>query len=190
MWDIKVGIIFTIIAWLNTRAKNYVKKKAEEIITYPYEPLPDLIHQVFPKLPIYTPDCSILLIGIYTIIQHITYELNNLTLNIYCLMFSLLLRPIFMCVTLFPSCITKPGKKQSLYNSYFISTHDFMFSGHTCVFIFLGKCIGDTFGNIVQFYLPFLISISRNHYTIDILVAMVVYNFLYNFIINNSIEFQ
>ena len=71
-------------------------------------------------------------------------------------------------------------------------THDLMYSGHTIVFIFLGKMIEDDYysniflyisGNIIQYIFPISLILSRQHYTIDVVVAMITYNF-FNFGLN------
>lgn len=187
MWFINYLSIFLTIIFLNIKAKNFVKKKAEETMIHPYEPLPDTIHLVSPKIPLHTGDYIMFITSIYTIFQYFSIGLNDWLLNVHCLMYSLLLRPFFICSTIFPSCLSKPTGKMNFYDNCLVSTHDFMFSGHTCVFTFLGKCVGGIMGNLIQFFFPFIIIMARAHYTIDVLVSITVYNFFYNFIINNSL---
>ena len=82
--------IFLTIIFLNIKAKNFVKKRAEERIYYPYEPLPDIVHQISPKIPLHIPDYTILITGVYATIQYFTLELDNLSLNCFAIKFECL----------------------------------------------------------------------------------------------------
>jgi hypothetical protein len=73
--------------------------------------------------------------------------------------------------------MSKPNKKETYYKKLFLSTHDLMFSGHTCIFMFFGKIIGGHIGIIIGYLTPVLLVMARQHYTIDILVSMIVYNY-------------
>ena len=73
----------------------------------------------------------------------------------------------------------KQNIKMTYYAKIFLSTHDLMYSGHTCIFSFLGKIIGGYIGILVQFIFPILLVMSRQHYTIDILVSVLMYNFIF-----------
>ena len=71
---------------------------------------------------------------------------------------SLAIRPIFNSATILPSCMTSSKTNQSIYSKLFLSTHDLIFSGHTCFFLFFGKIINGYIGIIIQYILPFFIS--------------------------------
>ena len=47
--------LFTGI-FLNAISANLVKKRAEKLLPEPYTPLPDIIHQYTPKIPMIIPD--------------------------------------------------------------------------------------------------------------------------------------
>ena len=117
MWFINYLSIFLTIIFLNIKAKNFVKKKAEEIMIHPYEPLPDTIHLISPKIFLHTGDYIMFITSIYTIFQYFTIGLNDWLLNVHCLMYSLLLRPFFICATIFPSCLSKPTGKMNFYDN-------------------------------------------------------------------------
>ena len=64
-----------------------------------------------------------------------------------------------------------------------------MFSGHTIVFIFLAKLILNNnnnrilyyLGNIIQYLFPLSLITSKQHYSIDVLIAMIIYRyFMFN----------
>ena len=69
-------------------------------------------------------------------------------------------------------------KKVSLYDDLFLSTHDLMFSGHTCFFIFMSKIINEPIGYIIGYILPISLIMSKVHYSIDVFVSMFIYNYI------------
>jgi len=71
----------------------------------------------------------------------------------------------------------KLNQNGSFYSKLFLSTHDLMFSGHTCFFIFFGKIINGYIGCFIQYFLPIVLIMSRQHYSIDIMVSFFVYNY-------------
>ena len=71
-------------------------------------------------------------------------------------------------------------------NNYYrkiMSTHDLMFSGHTIAFIFMGKILEESniflyfSGKIIQYVFPITLILARQHYTNDIIVSILVYNY-------------
>ena len=96
--------------------------------------------------------------------------------DVVTLLCCLTLRPIFICVTTFPSCVEMTDSK-SMYSKLFLSTHDLMFSGHTCIFTFCGFVIGGPMGFVIKFLFPISLIAARQHYTIDVIVAMFIYRF-------------
>jgi hypothetical protein len=164
-----VWVMLVVVA--NKMAALFAKRRAEACL-HPYHPLPDILHEYIPRVNTHLPDYLLLILILYCIItrQYITIEqLNSLLL-------SLSIRPIFVCVTTIPTCMDKPNDKLSLYDTLFVSTHDLMFSGHTCLFGFIGIVIGGYTGFIIQYILPLTLIAARQHYTMDVLVAMVVYH--------------
>ena len=168
-------VLYILVILLNHLASIYAKNKAEKLLNYPYIPLPDIIQENLPTINTHVPDCVLVIICLYVCI--FVSECNDFYINVHCLLYSLFIRPIFVCATTLPTCMPPPSKKQSYYTKLFLSTHDLMFSGHTCMFIFLGKIIGGYIGMIIQYLFPILLVMSRQHYTIDVLVSMLVYNY-------------
>ena len=156
---------------LNTWASFFSQRRAEKLIKFPYEPLPDLIQQYTPIIHNKIPDYILLLLSVYC---YFSVPINHDALN--ALLWSLTIRPIFIIVTTLPAC-SKKQQNVSLYSKVFLSTHDLMFSGHTCMFSFFGKMIGSY---TIQYLLPITLILSRQHYTIDILCSLVVFNYFYS----------
>ena len=155
-----------VIIYLNHLAATFAKERAKKIEG---RPLPDILHDILPHINRYTPDYLMFLSLVLCIfdIKHV---------DVVILLCCLTLRPIFVCVTTFPSCVEMTDSK-SMYSKLFLSTHDLMFSGHTCIFTFCGLIIGGPLGFVIKFLFPISLIAARQHYTIDVIVAMFVYRF-------------
>lgn len=175
-------IKFIVIIVINKLASIYANKNAEKLLENPYKPLPDILHSRY-KFNIHLPDYILLSLFVFLFINYVMnntlVEISDFHKNIDILFIVLLLRPIFVISTILPTCMPKPKKNENLYQSLFLSTHDLMFSGHTCIFQFIGTIIGGYIGIIIKYILPFVLVISRQHYTIDVLVSIIVYGFIY-----------
>lgn len=171
---------FGLAISLNILASNYAHNTAHKYLKEPYTPLYDTLQVYARTIPLYTPDFVLLCLLVYSIIFLDTIDdiLFYRQLNTLC--YTLLVRPIFICVTTFPTCMESQQTTThiSLYNQLLNSTHDLMFSGHSCMFIFFGKIMDNNIGYFIQFPLPLILVLSRQHYTIDVLVSYVVYNYI------------
>lgn len=172
MYIVALLTVFSI----NVLAHTFARHRAEAVMVEPYTPLPDLVHEIIPKIPKYSPDYAMALVILYSLYSQIYIELER---NFYTYIVTMLIRPIFMCVTTLPASLPKPGNDQSYYSMIFVSTHDMMFSGHTCMFIFFGKITGGYLGKIIEIIFPLFSIASRQHYTIDVLTAHAVFNLIY-----------
>ena len=193
MNHIIINIVFSFINFItNSLSSYYCKYKAESIMKNPYYSLPDIIQDNIKETNINLPDYLLGFVFLLTLIKLYFYNCNiyNLYLNLYGLNLSLLLRTITISITILPSCMTIEfyNSKKNIYQKLFNSSHDLIFSGHTLVFIFLSKLIIDNsnsflfyIGNIIQYLFPITLITSRQHYSIDVLIAMIVYRF---FILN------
>lgn len=159
-----------LVVYLNYMAALFASNRAKRI---PDKPLPDILHDILPQINNYVPDYLLLLCIIYIMIYRLdVVSLSDVTRLLGCLT----LRPMFICMTTFPTCCVKPVN-DDVYSKLFLNTHDLMFSGHTCLFLFFGHIIKGALGyGIVQFLFPLTLVASRNHYTIDVVVAMLVYS--------------
>ena len=140
---------------LNTLSAAHVKKKAEKRIAQPYTPLPDIIQDYCPPISSHIPDILLGLIG-FKYLLYDTDQFIEVERNINCFLICSLFRSIFIHATILPTCV-KPihtitpveinhiqfnhsiAYICSIYSKLFHSTHDLMYSGHTLVFMFLGK---------------------------------------------------
>ena len=128
-----------------------------------------------------------------TILSTIVFVLwndNFIIVNeqLFVLLTALSIRSFFCCLTILPASCIPIHKCSSSYDKLFLSTHDLMFSGHTCFFIFMGKIINGYTGYIIGYILPITLVMSKIHYSIDIFVSMFVYNYIDLFItsLNNK----
>ena len=157
------------VVYFNKMASNFATNRAMMIED---KPLPDILHDIIPKIHIHVPDY--LLFSCISYIVFFNVHVSNA--NIVRLLCTLSLRPIFVCLTTFPTCFHLKEKNKSLYDKLFLSEHDLMFSGHTCCFLFFGSVIGGALGFGVKFVFPLSLIAARSHYTIDVIVAMLVYH--------------
>ena len=164
-------IWFGGVVALNTWASIFAQKRAEKLLKLPYEPLPDLVQQNTMIIYNKTPDYILLFLMVYC---YFYIPMNYIGLN--ALLKSLSIRPFFIVATTLPACSKKQEQDITLYSKIFLSTHDLMFSGHTCMFSFFGTL---TQSNIVHYIFPITLILSRQHYTIDILCSLIVYNYFY-----------
>lgn len=159
------------VVYMNRLAAKFATKRAALISDHP---LPDVLHDALPQIHPHAPDFLLLLCFLRVLIfrLHVPYA------EVFRLLSSLSLRPIFICMTSFPTCFEKEEKKdESVYSKWFLSKHDLMFSGHTCCFVFFGHVIQGVLGHgIVKFLFPLTLIAARQHYTIDVVVAMLVYH--------------
>ena len=163
--------------FLNSISSVYVTEKAEKLLKEPYLPLPDLIHSYFPKINILTPDfflfcCIIMTIFFYS-------SLVNVEKNILCIGICTIIRSFSVFLTIMPTCMPKPNfnSNTNIYTRLFLSTHDLMFSGHSLFFIAIGNMLNIF---LIQIIGPFLLIISRQHYTIDVCVSGLIYYYIYS----------
>ncbi len=159
---------------LNGISANIIHTKAESRLLNPYIPLPDLIHDYFPKIYVLIPDYFLLFCICLSMLYYNT--LLNVEKNLLCLGICTNIRPFSVFFTLMPTCMPKPVKTSNIYTNLFLSTHDLMFSGHSLFFISMGNMMDNIF---IKVFGPFLLIISRQHYTIDVCVSGLVYHFVY-----------
>lgn len=156
------------VVFVNHLASKFASKRA---LLIQDKPLPDILHDVFPKIHYHLPDYLLLLCFLYT---YFKFQIHDI--DIVRLLCSLSLRPIFICLTTFPASDEEERSNPSLYDKIFLSKHDLMFSGHTCCFQFFGSVIGGSMGFSVSWLFPFSLIAARQHYTIDVVVAKLLYH--------------
>ena len=105
---------------------NLVRKRAEERLAHPYTPLPDLLHDSFPKIPVLIPDFFLLICIILVIYNYpylLDFEKNILTIG-HCS----IIRSFSVGFTTMPTCMPKPSADASVYTKVFLNTHDLLLS--------------------------------------------------------------
>ena len=158
---------------------TYTKNRAEKYLDNAYSPLPDIIQEKFPDLDIKVPD-KLLFTTILPTIVFVLWNDNFIIVNeqLFVLLTALSIRSFFCCLTILPASCAPINECPSSYDKLFLSTHDLMFSGHTCFFIFMGKIINGHTGYIVGYIFPITLIMSKIHYSIDVFVSMFVYNYI------------
>jgi len=159
---------------MNIMSSIYVRNRAEKLLKDPYIPLPDIIHDTFPKIPILIPDYFLLFCFCLSIFHH--SSLIHIEKNILCIGICTIMRSFSVIMTTMPTCMPIPKKTENIYIKLFHSPHDLMFSGHSLFFIAFANMMNLYFVKIVG---PLLLIISRQHYTIDIFGSHLVYYFVY-----------
>jgi len=158
-----------VVLYLNGKAATFAKKRA---LSLQNKPLPDILHDVLPKIYHDTPDYLLWMCILYAAF----FKCDVATGEVLRLLCSMSLRPIFICLTTFPTCCDFNKNNKSFYGQLVQSTHDLMFSGHTCCFLFLGNVIKGY--GIIRYLFPLTLIAARQHYTIDVVVAILVYHFI------------
>lgn len=159
----------------NLMSAAFTQLVALRLIEEPYEALPDIVHIFTPKINSFIPDYFLGSSVAYTLICYNNLEdvEKNLSVFVVCLY----LRSITMFLTIMPTCMPYiQPVKQSYYSSLFHTSHDLMFSGHSLCFFLIGNITNTP---IINYVGPFLLVVARQHYTIDVLVSALVYNYVY-----------
>ena len=161
--------------FVNLASSAFTQLVAIRILEEPYEPLPDIVHIFTPKINVFIPEYFL---GTSVLYAFLSYnKLENVEENLYVLVICLYIRSITMFLTIMPTCMAyTPPVKKSYYSSLFHTTHDLMFSGHSLCFFFLGNITNTP---IIYYVGPSLLVVARQHYTIDVLVSALVYNYVY-----------
>ena len=98
--------------YLNIRAVPNIRKKAELLLPNPYLSLPDIIHDNFPKIPVFIPDYFLFIGFLITLFNYnrlIDIEKNLLSIGI-----CLIIRSFSMFFTILPTCMPKPNKQENI----------------------------------------------------------------------------
>ena len=169
-------IILFVGMCLNAITVGKVRKRAELLLIEPYLPLPDIIHNNIPKIPMFIPDYFLFICGGVTMFNY--NSLVHIEKNLLCVGLCTIIRSFSVFITVFPSCMPKPDDKveSNIYKNLFLSTHDLMFSGHSLFFISIGNMLNNDF---IKIFGPLLLVVARYHYTIDVCVSGLVYFFVY-----------
>ena len=171
-------IIYTIPLlfglYLKKKSTEKIRNKIVLLFKNSYDSLPDIIHDNFPKINALIPDIF-LLICIFALALKWPLLLNA-EHNTLCLGICTILRSYIVQITIIPTCISKLKPTTNIYINRLISIFDLMFSGHTLFFIAIGNMLNNW---LIPILGPFLLIIARQHYTIDVFMSGLVYNYVY-----------
>lgn len=168
--------VLTIGIFLNVMASYGVYFIAVQLLEEPFIPLPDIVHLTTPKIDTYIPDYFLWSSCCYALLYY-NGEYNHLHENMWTFSICLIVRALFVFITMMPTCMTSQIKyNSSYYETMFHSTHDLMFSGHTLCFAFIGYV---TETPLIYYIGPILLVLARQHYTIDVIMAGLIYNYVY-----------
>ena len=162
MW-VFYGLVTFVIMKINIAASWYAMRSALRDLQAPYGALPDILHGVLPEVSIYAPDAAVFLAMMSAVADADQAIVNRVLL-------SFMVRPLFVCSTRLPS----PMKKGTYFH-----THDLVFSGHTIIFLAAAHVLYGTRSiapaAVVGIVGPLLSIASKQHYTLDVLVAVAVW---------------
>ena len=177
-------ILSTIALFISLDAARTCRETAETHLSRPYHPVYDVLHENTPRLPLYTPDYLILFSLLALVAKcyvlddpEFLYRAHDAGHTLSC---ALILRGLLARATIIPTCMPPPAKNRGMYARTFVSTHDLMYSGHTLVFLFLGRLIEEgpydepisiMTGLVVGYVFPISLILARQHYTMDVVVA-------------------
>lgn len=161
--------------FINLMSAMFTQIVAIRLMNDPYGPLPDLIHMKTPAINTFIPDYFLAASTLYAFTWY--DNLENVEKNLTVFVICIYLRSVSMFLTMMPTCMPEREPTQgSYYGSLFHITHDLMFSGHSLCFLFIGNITNTP---VIYFVGPFLLVVARQHYTIDVLVSALVYNYVY-----------
>jgi len=168
-------VALALAAWLPA----YISRARAPMAT----PLPDLVHAVFPRLWMHVPDVALTTCLVVSLLMvYTTFPVWG-TQNFAAAMrmqgyiaracTCLMVRALTVSVTTLPAVIPQMSGT--------IGGHDLNFSGHTIAFQAIADCWSETSAVpswvcfVVKWLVPWTATLSRQHYTSDVIVAMAVY---------------
>lgn len=127
------------------------------------KPLPDVCLEILPVLPDWTPDLFILFVCLIDVLLSFQFEKFLITSSS-----AMFIRSITTWVTTFPTPLLS-------VSTLGYGQHDLMFSGHTVI---LFSAAHSYVGYIIASLGAISILCARQHYTIDVLIAIVIVELL------------
>jgi hypothetical protein len=155
------------------------------------KPLYDVIQENFPNLQAYRSIPELLhvipIIGLVSFIAHYRNEYSVMALNDFFRKHGILLlfRGLFFSVTLLPD-----SSQMCAVSTHIGSCFDLIFSGHSAIMYLCVHIINSYFyiSRTVYFLFHFLnlftclfIILCRNHYTIDVVISIIMTHFICNY---------
>jgi len=190
---INIKLFLSFFFWLlcialHKNLSNITYKLGMSINLIKEKPLYDILQVNLPNLQVYRfiPECLhiIPIIGLVSFIAHYRNENSLFALNDFFRKHGILLlfRALFFSVTLLPD-----SSEMCSVSTHIGSCFDLIFSGHSaimylCVYIinsyfYISKTVYILF-HILNMITCFFIILCRNHYTIDVILSIVITHFV------------
>ncbi len=179
-----------IVAFFNHQSAKKCQALAVKYLEKPYTPLYDVVHHNTHAINFHFPDYLLAVSFVAAVVKNLILPVDYSVIDKYseCLLHSFFLRAVMLQLTILPACREKQPHPKERSQVWFLldSTHDLMYSGHTTWFIFFGHLIIDehiglhVLGLIMQYVFPIFLILARQHYTIDVIVSMLVFYWMAN----------
>ncbi|HIE69367.1 MAG TPA: hypothetical protein EYP98_03960 [Planctomycetes bacterium] len=155
-----LGRVAAVVSF-NVCGSRLAAVRAQRLLPRPFEPLPDIGHDILPRVPLHTPDVMLLLVAAacawrYNSLVHCAAAVSAAT---WCGA----LRGVMVHLTVLPSPLPPAA---------WGGTHDLMFSGHTICFCAAAEMLAC--GWLAPAGAAALVA-ARAHYTMDVVVAALAY---------------
>lgn len=189
-----IVIFITVIAVVVSVFRNQAVKHIHKCVTCEdlnEKPLFDIIHRLFPSMTDYYWLGDVLITLLVFFAAYVIYR-KKLDVSVIILMVLMLflIKCITTMVTILPDpsgyCVEKHGGKKTL-KAIYGTCNDLMFSGHTglafLILFILQKNVSKTAFALLAMYvsiLCFITVVTKNHYTIDVIVSFFVAFFVFN----------
>jgi len=162
------------LTYLETKSEKFYQNKEN------YKKVQDILHNVLPHIPKfeYASDILTLLVFAYLAIMNfeLFYQLGGLVFTL------VLLRQFIIQITVLPKNELCHIKHSSIFRG---GCYDKIFSAHfgitflSTLILFDNGLINNLFMIMINFFNALFILLSRNHYTIDIIVSIFVVIIIY-----------
>ena len=160
-------IIFLLLLWSLSICLNlgsaYMATYRAKRLPNNSKPLPDVCLEILPVLPDWIPDAFILCVCLIDVVLPLQFE-NFLIVSSN----AMFIRAITTWITTFPTPLLSSS-------TLGYGQHDLMFSGHTVI---LFSAATSYFGYAIAILGAISILCARQHYSIDVLIAIIIVELL------------
>jgi hypothetical protein len=175
-------LLYFAVILLNKYNLNHLETKSEKFYQKKenYKKVQDIFHNVLPQFQQfeYASDILVILVFFYLLIMNfeLIYQLGGFIFTL------ILLRQFIIQITVLPKNETCDEKHTSMFRG---GCYDKIFSGHFGIAMLMTLVLFDNglINKFVMIFINFLnamfILLSRNHYTIDIIVSIFVVIIIY-----------
>ena len=193
----------------NIISAHVCRARSKGLLKEPFYCLPDLGHELLPRLPHYMPDfllVPLMVLTVLTCLVHLRTDENAVLLVTNGLLFAG--RGFCSVLTTMPTCMPdtdspewkQKGELLKLYDFFLHSPYDLMYSGHTSIFLTCALAwhryipitsvylqIGQLLSRIAMVLGPITLVAARQHYSVDVVIALIICGLLFSTTIPNTI---